>query len=250
MINMKRIFVITSALAITAAVAIVGSIAAPSRAQAQTTPPTDRRTVTIIGIGKASATPDIARVTLGVDIVNPKLSATLAEVNQKTSSVIAALKKAGIADKDVRTLEFNVFPQQSYGSTGPGPITGYRVTNSVRVTVRDLSKVGAMLDTATNAGANTINNLTFTLENDATMQTDARTNAIKDAKAKAEALAKEAGATIGQVLTISEAVTASPFPIFQNASMSAAAPAGGGGAEIAPGLQDISVQVQVTYELK
>ena len=245
---MKTISIITRTLTTMLAAVCISSLATTSPSQAQTTP-LDRRIVTVVGIGKASATPDIARVTLGVDVIKPQLNPALAEVNTKTANVIAAIKKVGIADKDIRTLEFSVFPQQSYGPTGPGPITGYRVTNSVRVTVRDLSKVGALLDSATNVGANTVSNLTFTLEDDATMQTDARTNAIKDAKTKAVALAKEAGVELGQVMMISEAATSSPFPILQNSAM-AAAQNGGGGAEIAPGLQDISVQVQVTYELK
>jgi uncharacterized protein YggE len=221
-----------------------------SPVHAQTTTPAAQRVITVVGIGKASAIPNIARVTLGVDIVNARLNTALSEVNKKTSDVIAALKKAGIDDKDIRTLEFNVFPQQAYGPNGPGPITGYRVANNVRVTIRDLSKVGPVLDAAVTAGANTINNLAFSLDDDSPMQSEARTNAVKDAKFKADTLAKEAGATVGNVISISEVVGAGavPMPMMQNAASGVGA--GGGGVEIAPGLQDISVQVQVTFEIE
>ncbi|MCS6846558.1 MAG: SIMPL domain-containing protein [Anaerolineae bacterium] len=207
-----------------------------------------RRTVTVIGVGRATASPDIARVTLGVDIVNPRLSAALTEANRKMAAIMTALEKAGVEKKDIQTAEFNVFPQQSYGPSGPGPITGYRVINTVRVTVRDLDNAGAVLDAAINAGANTIQGLVFTIENVKAIEADARKGAMADAKAKAEALAGEAGAKVGRVLTISEIVSSGgPLPVI------AAAPAAeglGGGVSITPGTQDVTVQVQVSYEIE
>jgi hypothetical protein len=213
------------------------------------TPAPDRRTITVIGIGRASATPDIARVTLGMDVVNAKLSTALTEVNKKTADIMAALEEAGVAKQDIRTAEFNVIPQQSYGPNGPGPITGYRVINTVRVTVRDLAQAGAVLDAAVNAGANTIQGLTFTIEDMKPIETEARKGAMADAKAKAEELAAEAGATVGQVLTISEIISGGPIPLMQMNAPAADA-MGGGGVSIAPGMQDVSVQVQVVYEIE
>ncbi len=210
--------------------------------------PAPRRTISVVGVGRASAIPDIARVTVGVDVVNPSLSKALTEVNRKTSDVIALLKKEGIEDKDIRTVDFNVFPQQAYGPSGPGPITGYRVSNSVRVTIRDLAKAGAILEQAVNAGANTVQGLTFTIDDPKPVETEARVGAIQDARFKADALAQEAGATVGQVINITEVPASGAFPLNQPAAMQATG--GGGGVEIAPGMQDVSVQVQVTYELE
>lgn len=207
-----------------------------------------RRTISVVGVGRASASPDIARITLGMDIVNPRLSAALTEVNRKTAAIMAALEKAGVQKKDIRTAEFNVFPQQAYSPSGPGPITGYRVINTMRVTVRDLDNAGAVLDAAINAGANTIQGLVFTIEDVKPIEANARKDAMADARAKAEALANEAGAKVGRVLTISEIIASSPAPVFQ-----AAVPAAegmGGGVSIAPGTQDVTVQVQVTYEIE
>jgi hypothetical protein len=213
------------------------------------TPAPDRRTITVIGIGRASATPDIARVTLGMDVVNAKLSTALTEVNKKTADIMAALEKAGVDKQDIRTAEFNVIPQQAYGPNGPGPITGYRVINTVRVTVRDMAQAGAVLDAAVNAGANTIQNLTFTIEDMTPTETAARKNAMTNAKAKAEELAAEAGATVGQVLTISEVISGGPIPLMQMNAPAAEA-IGGGGVSIAPGMQDVNIQVQVVYEIE
>jgi uncharacterized protein YggE len=246
----------SNALSIMAAgaVLIAGALAQPllsasaNTRPAQTTSP-DKRTVTVVGVGRASATPDIARVTLGMDVVNAKLSTALTEVNKKTADIMAALEKAGVAKQDIRTAEFNVIPQQAYGPNGPGPITGYRVINTVRVTVRDLEQAGAVLDAAVNAGANTIQGLSFTIEDIKPTEAEARQGAMADAKAKAEALATEAGATVGQVLTISEIISGGPIPLMQM-NAPAAEGIGGGGVSIAPGMQDVSAQVQVVYEIE
>lgn len=208
-----------------------------------------RRTVTVVGFGRASASPDIARVTLGVDVVNARLSVALSEVNKKTADIKAALEKAGVKDKDIRTADFSVIPQQAYSSSGPGPITSYRVINVMRVTLRDLSKAGSVLDAAVAAGANTIQSLTFTIEDIKPVEANARRDAMADAKAKAKALAQEAEASVGRVLTISEIVTGSPIPMPPLA-MVATAEGMGGGVSISPGTQEVNVQVQVTYEIE
>ncbi|GIV84939.1 MAG: oxidative stress defense protein [Candidatus Roseilinea sp.] len=207
-----------------------------------------RRTVTVVGVGRATATPNIAYVTLGVDIINPRLSAALAEANRKAAAIMAALEKAGVAKKDIQTAEFSVFPQQSYEPNGPGAITGYRVINAMRVTVRNLDKAGALLDVATNAGANTVYGLVFTIEDVKAIEEKARRDAMADAKAKATALAGEAGAKVRQVLTISEATLGGgPVPVFAAAQ---SAEGLGKGAPISPGAQDVVIQVQVTYEIE
>jgi len=207
-----------------------------------------RRTISVVGIGRASASPDVVRVTLGVDVVNSRLSAALTEVNRKAAAIIAALEKAGVQRKDIQTAEFSVLPQQSYGPSGPGPITGYRVTNAVRVTVRDLNNAGAVVDAAISAGANNVQGLVFTIEDIRPIEASARKEAMADARAKARVLAGEAGARVGRVLTISEFSTGGPPPVFHAAPQ--AVEAMGGGVSIAPGTQEVTVQVQVTYEIE
>jgi uncharacterized protein YggE len=118
----------------------------------------------------------------------------------------------------------------------------------VRVTIRTLDDAGTILEQAVGAGANAVQNLTFTIDDPKPVETDARKNAMADAKFKAEALAAEAGATVGRVLTISEIISGGPAPMFQNAAL--AEGVGGGGVSIAPGMQDVQVQVQVMYEIE
>ncbi len=254
MMNKAMIAAGVCALAL-ASLPMVGAVASTrplqSPLQAENPPATAepaRRTITVVGVGRSSATPDIVRVTMGVDVVNASLSKALTEVNNKTSAVIAKLKEEGIDAKDIRTVDFNIFPQQAYGPNGPGPITGYRVSNSVRVTIRELDKAGTIMEQAVNAGANTVQGLTFTIEDPKPVETEARVSAIQDARFKADALAQEAGATVGQVINISEVQTGGPIPINQPAAMEGRG--GGGGVDIAPGMQDVTVQVMVTYELQ
>jgi uncharacterized protein YggE len=207
-----------------------------------------RRTVTVVGMGRASAAPDIARVTLGADVISKSLSAAVSDVNQRTTAITAALREQGVEDRDIRTAEFNVFPQQEYGPNGPGPITGYRVVNLMRVTIRDLDKAGDILEQAVAAGANNVQGLTFTIEDARPVEAEARRDAMADARFKAEALAGDAGVQVGPVLTISEIVSGGgPIPL---AVMQAAEGMGGGGVSVSPGMQDVSVQVQVTYALE
>lgn len=210
---------------------------------------TQLRTVTVIGVGRTTATPDIARVILGVDAVQSTLSPAVTEVNSKTADIIAAVKAAGIEAKDIQTAGFSIFPQQNFGPDGPGPITGYRVSNTVRVTIRNLDQVASLLDVAINAGANNVQGLTFTIDNPAPVEAEARVQAVADARAKADALAREAGAAVGRVFSISEVITGSPIPL-PSPILASAADARGGGVSIESGSQDVFVQIQVVYELE
>jgi len=241
----------SSLLTLTAGFLAVATLAAQPMPANASPPQQDepvRRTISVVGIGRANALPDVARVTLGVDVVNPRLGAALTEVNRKTAAVMAALEKAGVQKKDIQTVEFNVLPQQAYGPSGPGPITGYRVINAMRVTVRDLNNAGAVLDAAIGAGANNVQGLVFTVEDVRPVEASARRQAMADARAKANVLASEAGAKVGRVLTISEFIAGGPTPVFYAAPQTTEGM--GGSVSIAPGTHDITVQVQVTYEIE
>jgi uncharacterized protein YggE len=232
----------------------VAAISAGRTANAQSGPPAGAptspapRTVTVIGSGRATAAPDIARVTLGADVVNKTLSGAVNDANQRMAAIGKALKDVGVEDRDIRTAEYNVFPQQAFGPNGPGPITGYRVVNLVRVTIRDLDKSGDVLEQAVEAGANNVQGLAFTIDDPRKVESAARSDAMSDARFKAETLATDAGAALGQVLTISEIIGGgAPVPMMMAQS---AEGLGGGGVAVSPGMQDVGVQVQVTYELQ
>lgn len=232
-----------------ATLALAAALTTPfgGAAHAQSDAPTPPRTVTVIGSGRATAVPDIARVTLGADVVNKSLSGAVADAEKRMDAIGQALKDLGIEDRDVRTAEYNVFPQQAFGPNGPGPITGYRVVNLVRVTIRDLDQAGEVLEKAVEAGANNVQGLVFTIEDPRAIEAEARRDAMADARFKAETLAADAEATLGPVLTISEVIGGgAPAPMLAQSAVGL----GGGGVGISPGMQDVGVQVQVMYELK
>lgn len=245
---MSRRFVTILAIGALAAALTTAQLARANTTLQQNEQPF-RRTITVVGNGRATATPDIARVTVGVDAVNSRLNAALAEVNRKSAAVMAALEKAGVAKRDIRTIDFSVFPQQPFDRSGPSSIASYRVINAVQVTVRNTDNVGTILDAAISAGANTVYGLTFTVEDIRAIEAQARRGAMADAKSKAEALASAIGAKVGRVLTINENVSGGQTPFFAAPSLALDA-AGSGNVSVAPGSRDIIVQVQVVYEIE
>jgi uncharacterized protein YggE len=238
----KHLFVATTLVALAFSPSLVRAHTA-----AQNSEPF-RRTITVTGYGQASAVPNVARIVVGVEAINPKLSPALIEVNRKMAAVIAALEKAGVAKRDIRTLEFSVVPERTHNQSGPGPISNYRVSNVVRITVRNIEKSGEILDAALSAGANVVQALSFEVENMKQVEAEARKAAIADAKAKAESLVSAAGAKLGRILTISEfSVGVPPMPMMAFAAADKAAPEG---TAIAPGSQEIVIQIQATFEIE
>ncbi len=170
-----------------------GQAALQPNAPAAQTGGTAVRTITVVGTGKASGAPDVAHVTVGVESQGPALQAVVDDNKTKMAALLAALKAQGIADKDIRTTNYNVFvdnpqPQpmvEGAGKPGTGQLT-YHVNNQVDVTVRDVAKLGDVLDKAVAAGANNVYGVTFSVDDPTKLQGMARANAIADAKARAQ----------------------------------------------------------------
>jgi hypothetical protein len=210
------------------------------------------RTMTVVGHGKVSLTPDVAYIYLGVHTQGPDAKEAVAENNSKTQAVIDALVAAGIAEKDIQTTNFSIYPQQQYDDQGQptGDIT-YMVDNTVYVTVRDLENIGDVLDAAIGAGANTVNGISFDVEDKTEGMSKARTDAVADAQAQAQELAAAAGVSLGDVLTISTigAAYTPPLPYGKG---------GGGGAAyeaaaavpISPGQMEITSDVTMIFEIQ
>lgn len=238
------------ALAI-AAVATAGAIALPSRsANAQDVAPiTLPRTITVVGEGKVSVEPDIARINIGVEVLRPTVREA-SDANQEiVDSVLAALSAAGIPDEDMQTSNFSVYAER-YGANGPlaDDEINYRVTNTVNVKVRDLESVGDILDAAIEAGANNIYGIEFAVDNTASYASDARAAAVADAKARAEELASLTGVTLGDVVSVSEVIGAAA-PLYNNFRADAVA-MGGGGTSIQPGTLELTTQLQIVYTIQ
>ena len=211
-------------------------------AQAQTAAP---RTLTMTGQGEVRAAPDSVTLSAGVTVQGPTAAAALAANTTRMQEVFAALKKLGVADKDMQTNNFSVSPLMSDGNNQPPRVTGYQVNNQVRVRLDDVGKLGAALDALVAAGANQMNGVEFTIKDPAPLLTEARGDAVADARAKAQTYAKAAGVSLGPILSISENENAGPRPIYAAMPMVRAAKA----VPVAAGEESVTAQVSIVWEI-
>ncbi|MBX0327859.1 SIMPL domain-containing protein [Oscillochloris sp. ZM17-4] len=245
--NPTLIGVLAGALMIAVlAIGAIGTalISRPSSAQAQAVGVSGMRQITVVGSGEVKVTPDTASVQIGVETTAPTTQEALSQNSAQASAIIEQIKALGVAEKDIQTSGFNIYP--TYNDTGR-EVTGYTVSNQVSVTIRDLAQAGGLLDQVVQAGANRIYGVSFSVADPSAALAQARDKAVADAKARAEQLAGQAGATVGQVLVISENVGSGPvvpMPMMDRAmGASAEAP-------IQAGEQSYSAQVQITFELR
>jgi len=208
------------------------------------------RTINVSGSGQAYLVPDIAYIYVGVHTELSSASEAVTDNNNQTQKMIQALKDFGIDEKDIRTTNFSIYPNDKYDPQTGTP-TGekiYTVDNTVYVTVRDLGKLGDLLDTVIAAGANTVNSIQFDVADKEAALKQARADAVKDAKAQATELADAAGVKLGDIQSISF-YDNQPAPVFEGKG-------GGGGVAaqaavpIQPGQLTFSVTVSMTYEIK
>jgi uncharacterized protein YggE len=172
------------------------------------------RIISVTGDGKAAAPPDMAIIQTGVVTYRPKAAEALSANNEAMEQILGVLNTFEIAPKDVQTSGFNVRPEykrDERGRTQP-EIVGYRVTNQVSVKVRNLTKLGKVLDTLVRAGSNQLSGVTFGLEDPGGVLNQARNLAVADARGRAELYAEAAGVRLGKVLTISEQPIEIPQP--------------------------------------
>lgn len=209
-----------------------------------------KNTIAVSGNGQAFGRPDLATIQIGVQSNGPDLSQVLAQNNQRADAILAALKALGIEEKDLQTSNFSVNPQRDYDpATGrQKDTTTYYVDNALTVTVRDLSKLSAVLTGAIEAGANNVYGISFGVADPAALEAEARTQAMADARARAEQLAKAAGVTLGGPITISESFNVAPPVPF--AFDRAAAAEVAASVPVAAGQLQVSIQVSVAYEIR
>jgi len=202
--------------------------------------------ISVTGEAQVSAPPDLAQLDAGV-ASDGKTAREAAEANNTAmSKVLAALKGAGLEDKDYQTSRLSLQPQYAPNRPGPSPIVGYRASNRVNIKLHDVAKVASVIDTLVTAGANDVGNINFTVTQASKLLDDAREKAIADARRKAEIYAKAAGVTLGAPLSISE--EGAPAPVFR-AKMMRAAPMETS-TPIAQGEETLSVTVAVTWAIK
>lgn len=240
---MKRIGYISAGVVLGAIVALT----LPSLAQDTGSPaPTNAdRTVTVSGTATIKAKPDEAVVSLGVQTEANTAQAALADNATKMTALIAALMDRGVAKDDIATSYVSIYP--TYGNNGMD-ITGYQAVNQIDVTIRDISKVGEVIDDAVKAGANLSNGITFKLSDENQGVNQALADAVANARSKAETLAGAGDAQLGQVVSIQEGSAGYTPPIYYGRDL-AASSAGAASTPIQAPTLETQVSVTVTWLL-
>ncbi len=210
--------------------------------------------ISVSATGSATVAPDTAIVSLGVQAEAKTARDALSRNNEAMATVLRELKAAGIEARDLQTTGFNIQPRYHYpkqkmsGEQRPPMIVGYQVFNQLSVRIRDLSKLGEILDRSVSLGINSGGGIRFINENPKAAKRKAREIAMANAFAKANALAVAANVGLGRILSISEhANQPPPRPIREMAMARASAP---GAVPVAVGENSYSVSVQVRWEIK
>lgn len=201
-------------------------------------------TVTAGGTGRTVAAPDMAEMYFGATAIAGDAKTALSQASDTAKKISDAVKGAGVAAEDVQTANVSVYPEQS-GDGGKLTITGYRANVQVRVKLRDIGAVGDVISAASDAGANEIGGPTFTLSDDSEVRNKAIELGIADARKRAAVMAKAAGKTLGEIVSVSESRTGAQ-PLYDLGARAAAEAA----VPIEPGQLDITTSVTVIFELK
>jgi hypothetical protein len=228
-------------------------------AYARSAEPSNFRSFAVSAEGKVIGVPDVARFSFSVVTQGGKDLAKLQEENtKKVNAAIAYVKSEGVEAKDVKTSEYRVEPRYQYFDCSrtvrndgpvacpPPEIVGYAVTQSVEIKARDFSKVGGLLSGVVTAGANTVSQLSFTVDDPSALEDQARAEAIEKAQAKAKQIAKAGRFSIGRLLGIDEGGMA---PYYRMESVKTMAMGMGGGSDMA-GSEEVRVTVTLRYEIR
>jgi uncharacterized protein len=235
----------TAALLAALALALV-TLAGCGEVSTTTTAGGTTNTVTASGAGTTQAVPDTAEMSFGVTTTSPNAKSALDEASKKAEQIASAVKKQDVAGEDIQTQDVSVYPQTT-DQDGKQIITGYQASLSVRVKVRDISKLGEIISAANAAGANDISGPTFTIDDPAPARAKAIDEAVADARKTAEAMANAAGKSVGAVLSMSSSdVGLVPSAMYGTADMAGAAKS----VPIEPGQLDITANVVVVFELE
>lgn len=207
----------------------------------------DATLLDVVAEGRSTRVPDLATIRAGVVTQGTTAQAALSENATRMDRVIAALKRAGVADRDLQTATIQLNPQYRYGENVPPTIIGYQATNTVSVRFRDVAKSGAILDALVREGANQIDGPNLAVEAMDTAMDEARTDAIRRARARAELYAKAAGLRVERILVIAEGATALPPQPMPQMMMRAEMAKD---SQVLPGEQEINATVTVRFLLR
>ncbi|WP_115513382.1 SIMPL domain-containing protein [Xanthomonas arboricola] len=233
------------------ALSIAAGTAMTAHAQSASnyTIPNDGTLLNVSAEAEAKRVPDIATLSAGVVTQAADSNAAMRQNAEQMSKVMAAVKAAGIADKDVQTSGINLSPQYTYKENEAPKIIGYQASNTVSLKVRDISKLGKVLDTLVAQGANDINGPSFSVDQPEAAYDEARVAALKKAQARAETYAKSLGLKVRRIVSISEGRSGGGVvrPMMMAASMRSAKAEMD--TQVAPGESTLSITLEATFEL-
>lgn len=231
------------------AAAALAAAAPPAAAQEQRAAaiPAEGTILEVSATGRVARTPDLATIQAGVVTQAPTAAQALQANSAQMERVLAALRSAGIGERDVRTATISLNPQYRYGENQPPAITGYQASNQVTVRFRDLARAGAILDALVRVGANSIDGPSLGIDEPQAALDAARVDAIAQARARAETYARATGMRVDRILMIAEGGgMGPPMPMvrtFEAAQDAKSVP-------IAPGEQELAVSVTVRFLLR
>lgn len=240
-----KTFLRASALGLTLATAAMGA------ARADATAPTAETmfratTLNLAAFGETQVAPDIATISLGVTTQGRTAAQALSDNATRMTQVMAALRAAGIAAKDIRTSGLNLNAQYAYDQGQAPRLTGYQAVNQVTITVRDLARLGAAVDATVGAGANQVNGISFGLADATAAENAARESAVRALQAKADLYARATGYRVSRLVSLSESGgegPRAPAPMMAMARMQKADTA------VSPGELTVRVDISGLYEL-
>jgi uncharacterized protein YggE len=206
----NKLYLLVSILVLGALLTACG----PTTVYTQSQPP--QRTITVTGTGMVTLTPDIAYVYIGVQTQDASASEAMSANNLQAQAVIEMIRSFGVEGRDIQTTSFSIYPQQVYDDNYNVIGVTYVVSNTVYVTVRDLDKLGELLDSVVRSGANSINGISFDVADKTEAVSQARLAAVEDARRQADELAAATNVSVGEVQTISY-YDSTPVPYIEYA---------------------------------
>jgi uncharacterized protein YggE len=220
---------------------------------AQTLPqpqPQPTQGVSVVGSGIVLATPNTARITLGSEVFDASLATAQAEASRRMDAVIAQLRSTGIPDSDIRTVSFTITPQYDSRGQSQAVLRGYQVQNLVEIKTTNVGGLGPLLDTAVGAGATRVFGIRFEADNMEALKAQARDQAMQNARAKAEQLARDAGVSLGRPLSIEESDVGGVTPVRAAPAAAEAFAAPAPTTPIQPGELQVQTIVRVTWSIQ
>jgi hypothetical protein len=249
---------LTGTLAILALFLLAQTITIAENFGRSNVPATD--TITVQGDGQATLPPDVARVSFTVENISATVAEAQAATTKQANAALDFVKKQGVAEKDIKTLSYNISPQYSYPNPCPSgalcpdyyrapKITGYQVSQTVQVTMRDLSAVGELLGGLGTLQVQNVNGPAFALDDSTAGYDAARADAIDKAKMQAALLAKQLGVRLGKIVNFSESSGGYPYPMY-GVGMGIAETKTAPTPNIPTGENTYTASVSITYEIR